>query len=482
MDTKNRLFVLIFLAVILSLFTVQAAVEITENSINFEVDYNNFDDESQIVVRKTIEFTVRNTEFTPVLIKTSVTGLSSRYNVPAINQINIPAGETRIITFNIDVPHQQSSGERQIGTIVIKDTNDIQYDSVSLNQDTKSMISIDELRVDYEDKEGNSEQQIFDEGDNKFTLRDRLQPGSEIILKFNNIKNEFDNNYDSDYSTIESLTLILDPSDNDLFDDFDETYDLDDLEAGQSDDLTITLLINNEVDEGSYTVQIELEGEDGQGVKHSFTRDLDLRVERSNDDVRITKFEILPSETIEACETNVRINVEIKNFGSDRQRESALLLFSDTLGIVENIPNIELNKYTNSDNNYKRTFNFNFNRKNVENGKHRIDVSAFVNSDEQADLEHKLITLTECTNSVQPIVNNLETNNQQQVDDKVITNSDKVNEEKISSGTIVRTIEDPYTSEDVLVALIVISMILILAVIAIFTMILVRTISEVPKK
>jgi len=479
MKTNLRLRLLVFVALVLSLATVQAAVEISETAVSINADYGDFSTEDQKFINKTTQITVRNTETSAVSVQTEVAGLPSSYNVPAISLVNIPSGETRVITFAVRVPHMQDSGEKEIGTIIIKDSNsNVQYDSVILKQDTESMLEVDELKVDYDYGDGSAQRDTFPGSTNNWELDRGIRPGSEVILTFQEIKNLFDRDYDDSNSEIDNIVITIDSSDSDLFkENFEEEYDLGSLEAEDKENLEIRFIVSEEADEDEYTLEIEIEGEDGEGAKHSIQKELVLTIERNRDDVRVSKFEIIP-ESPQAC-GQVQFEIEIKNFGTRKQDRAALQLFSDSLGIIESIPRITLEKYSNSDNSLRKTFTYDLAKKNIEPGRYAIDLTTFVNLDERSDLQRKQLDIVECSNEEVQVQ---EEQLPLAAEPDGVEAEENTPAEKISTGKIVQTVEDPYTSEDVLVSLIIISIILILAVIAIFITIIIRTISEVPKK
>lgn len=479
MNTHLRLVILTLLAFTLSLFTAQAAVEITETAITLDVNYGEFNTEDQKVISKTAQITVRNTENTAVTVQTVVTGLPSTYGVPMISTVNIPAGQSRTVNFEVKVPHLENSGLKDIGTITIKDSSsNTQYDTVVLRQNTKPMLRIDELKAEYDDKDGSSQVDTFDGSTNIWRLDKGIRPGSEVILTLKSIENLFDKDYDQDNSDIEDIIIKIDPSDSDLFKgSFEEEYDLGTLAAEDEEDLEIRFVVDEEVKDDEYSFDFEIEGEDGNGAKHSFTKELNFKIERNKDDVRVSKFEITPA-SLETC-SKVLIDVEIKNLGTKKQDKAALQLFSESLGIIENIPSITLNRYSDDTNSFRKTFSYDFAKKKVLPGKYNLDLSSFIDIDERTDLQRKQLDVKMCGSDDQADKNreegSLSTNAEDEAGTEPII---KVNESKISSGKIVQTIEDPYTSEDVLVSLIIVSIILILAVIAIFIVILIKDIKE----
>ena len=487
---------ILLLVLILTINTILAAVEITPAEIVLNVDYSDFTDEDQTVIRRTFDIPVRNTEAVTITISANVLGLPSLYNVPTISTATIPPGETKTITVTIEVPHQQSSGRRQIGVVEIRNANtNAQYDTALLLQDTKNMLAIDEISVEYEDLDGETEQENFDGDDSRLELDKNIRPGSPVTITFKDIENLFDRDYDEDSSSLEDITLTIEVDDEDIFKgNFEEEYDLGELTAEEKDDFEVTFEVDEEADEGTYQFNIELTGEDGEGYRHTLKTELKLEVERSRDNLKITKFEISPaSPTI--CDKNVIFSTEIKNIGTRSQSGVTIQLYSPTLEIIQNIPNLNLNRFSKEGHSYSRSFLIDFAAKDLNPGRHDVEFNVFINDDELVDSQRKLLVVGECAGNksaagnADAAINALEDSNKENQDndreEQKLAKKYKAKKSSsnfFSSGKIVQTIEDPYTSEDVLVSLIIISIILLLAVITIFTVIIIKNKSEVSKK
>ena len=191
----------LLLAVLLLLVasSVSAAIEVVESAgINLSVDYHDFDRNSQTTVTKTVQFTVRNTGTENVTVQTAVTGLPSGYSATSVANTLVSAGSTATIAFNLIIPHQKGSGTETIGTIILTDTaTSTELSRVSLIQSTKSMLELNEVRVDYTDEDDESQRDDYDKNDRVFDLENKVLIGTEVSVKFD-IKNLFHNDYDND--------------------------------------------------------------------------------------------------------------------------------------------------------------------------------------------------------------------------------------------------------------------------------------------
>ena len=494
--TVFRLITIFLLMLVITASSALAAVEITPAEVILNVDYGDLKDEDQTVIRRTFDIPVRNTETMAVVVSASITGLPSRYNAPTINTATIQPGETRMITVTIDIPQQQSSGRRQIGVIEVKNANTLAlYDTALLIQDTKKMLAIDEISVEYEDLDGETERETFNGEDPKLGLDESIRPGSPVTISFKDIENLFDHDYDEDSSDIEDITLTIEADDEDLFKgNFEEEYDLGALGAEDSQDFEVSFIVDEEADEGAYVLTIELVGEDGEGAKHAFKTELTLELDRNKDDIRITKWEILP-ENPTSCDKKVIFNTEIKNVGTRSQNDVSIQLYSPSLEILQNIPDLKLNRFSKDDHSYSRSFSIDFSSKEIAAGRHDVEFNVFLDGD-QVDHQRKTLAVGDCPKdqtNVPASEEQKKSGEELESEDKLETSAGRAAEDAkarrieadkttISSSKIVSIVEDPYTNEDVLLSLIIISLILLLAVIAIFTVIIIKTKSEVPKK
>ncbi len=456
-----------------------ATIDITDTKVSFDVDYGDFVTENQNIIQENFQFSVANSNPSSVTINIVVINLPSGYAVPVINPVTIAAGQSATISAAIDVPHKQDAGERQIATLEIKDsTSSQQYDSIPLIQKTNSMLELDEITVEYYNQDGNSEKDTFTGDTKDISLDEEVQPGSEVTISFKNIKNEFDSSYDSDFSEIDSVTLTVDPDDSDLINsDFETEQDISRIDAGNDRNFDITFNIGQEVEEGDYVLSLEIQGEDGKGATHSIKRDLTITVKRNRDELRIVNFSVDP-ENPSACEKNLEVNYQIKNYGSRSQTKGAVQLSSSALGILSNQNNLKLGSFSKKDDTYSGSFDLDLSSQKILPGKYSLELTAFINDNHKINSQKQVISLSPCNtaNTTNQTSNSLNSNQEQTASSTAVNNdNNKENVNKlVSRGQIVTTVEDPYTSEDILVSLIIISIVLLLAVVALFTVILIK--------
>ncbi len=480
---KIKTALLLGLFLLVSLTSAGAVLEFVDANTTIEVDYGDFNDEDQLTLRKTMEFDVRNTNEQAGVVRFSFESLPAGYNATAPSEINLSVGETRRISTTIDIPHKQDVGRAGIGVLVLKDSNNAEQDRLSIAQNTKSMISIESIDIDYTDKDGKAQSDDFDGNDATISLEKSVRPGTEIRLAIE-YKNLFDSDYDEDKAALEDLTLKLD-FDSDLFsDDLDDEYDLDNLDANKREEFVIETTIAEDADVGDHTLEFRLQAADGEGFDHEQIIELTIDIERDRDDVRITQAAVQPS-SISTCDREFIINTEVRNFGSNDQKYVALAIANSDLGINENVGDIQLDKFDDDD-----TYSQNFPivlKKTPREGTYILTFKAFIDRDELVEEKRVNLIVTKCIEQ-EPVEPSEPASPSPRPPQNTSTpapasgtgGTNTPPQPNASAGqpsptqNVVQTIEEPYTNDDFLIAGLVIAIVVVIALIIIFFIVLLR--------
>jgi len=453
-------------------------VVIVEDTINMEVDYNNFDDEDQDTISENTDtITIQNNNNEEVKVVLEATGLPTDYASGSV-EIIIPANGTATPSLSINVSHEQDSGETDVGLVIIKGINGIELDSSALVQDTISMLSLEELKVEYNDKKGNSEKDTFDDLVNTdYKLDSEVQAGSVIEFTFD-LDNLFDDNYDEDDAEIEDIVIKIDPSDNDFFEDYEDELDMDNLAAEDSGSLTIELTLDSELDDDTYDIDFEIEGDDGKGNTHTIAFNLEFEVDHSKDDVRVLKADISP-ETITTCTEQISLNLKVENFGSDDQNFVDIAIYNEELKIDEEWGTFKL--YDFNDDDKSKTKSFLFDVSKLSKKAYDLEIYAYIDTVDLMDYERITFNVGECQLDLPA---ETEEEEEETTESTVIvttldpedTNVDSSTEitQPVSSSTVVATTENSYTTEDFLIGAVIIAIILIVALIIVFFVVLLK--------
>ena len=469
--------------------TAHAAVEITVDNVILNTDYNKFNSKDLTRIRESATITLRNTGAEAVTVKTAITGLPQDYTAENLSDVQVPANGTTDMTFSINIPHKESSGDRAIGTIAVRDASNVELDHATITQRTKSMLELSDIKAEYTNEKGESQSDDFDR-DDEIKLKEGVKPGTEVKFTFK-IKNLFDRNYDDDFNSLEDIELTMEPVDDDLFGSDAETdYSFDDLEANERGEQTITFHIADDVDPDDYTIELTLEGEDGKSALHKLEKDLKIEVKRGRNDVRISKAQLQP-EKITTCTAQFQLDVQLRNQGTKQQDFTGLTIVNEELGINENIQDIKLESFSESDDTFERVFTFPVDQKKIKVKTYPLDITAYIKKTEQIDIEKVNLVVEKCPTAEQPKeqpaapakkeqpVNQNQTTEQLQPSqagkqDTAPAQPSSTTTTPSTIAPVLKTIEQPYTIEDILLGVIIVVGIFILAMIVIFFVILIK--------
>src|SRR3989344_956477 len=115
---------LIFLLLVSSL--ALAATSISENQVKVNIDYDLFTRDTQDYISiETETFTITNDQPQDMVVTITATNLPSGYQAEQ-KQVNVPADGVASTTLTLQIPHKKKAGEEKIGTIIIKDSGNIE--------------------------------------------------------------------------------------------------------------------------------------------------------------------------------------------------------------------------------------------------------------------------------------------------------------------------------------------------------------------
>tara|TARA_Y100000310_G_C20659492_1_gene803895 strand:+ start:247 stop:1731 length:1485 start_codon:yes stop_codon:yes gene_type:complete len=493
MGVGNIKYKLLFvvLILILSASFVSGSIEISEdeNKVFVDVDYARFSDDDQDFILQTGEIAISNTGNEEVSITLEAEGLPADYVLQDTSGTIAP-NSTESITFTMNVTHSLDGGEEKIGVLHVKDAAGNTQGTIDLFQRTENMFELEKFKVAYTTLENKAERDTFDQGDDSFELDKEIIPGTEVTFTIE-LKNLFDQDYDSDKTDLRDVTIKLEVDDDDLFeDDFDDEYDFSDIEADEKDTKTVSFVVSDEADSTTYEFEITIEAEDDEGPKYKLERKLTLEVKREKDDVRVESVKFLPAK-VTTCDSSFKVDVEIKNFGSRKQRLTAFSLANSELSVAENVVKILLEDFADEDENFwTKTFEYTFPQK-LKKGTYEFDAMVFIDDDELMDHEIPKLVVEDCaatgsndsddSSEESSSDNGTETENETSDSESTTgapssgsSSSGGVSSTTDSNGNLViRTVEDPYSVEDIIIGFMIVSVVLIIAlIIALFVKLL----------
>ncbi|MEW5896660.1 MAG: hypothetical protein AB1668_03140 [Nanoarchaeota archaeon] len=460
---------LVFIAIVLVLLSgfAAASLEIDSADLTIPVNYKNLeDDDDELSVSHTI--TIKNKGNSSENITLALENLLPNYGLSVSpGSLTLEAsgnsGDSKEITISGKIPVDEDQGARDIGTLKIKGASEGER-SFTLKTEVKSMLELKRINVYVN---GNKEKSV-DEDDDE--VKD-LHAGEEIELKF-----VLDNLFDSDYDqgTIEGdITIALD--DDDFGDEIDDEVSFD-IDAGDISDeeATFKFTIPDDAEDDDYTLGIYVEGKDENKAKYTTDWELILKVEREDDDLQIEKISLSPEEV--SCSRQSLLTVEVVNRGSNMQRHAALSIVNNQLGILMDYQ-FELERGASDDNSIIKQLSLNIGN-DIKPGTYPLTATVYYDYDVTSDKKVANLKVKECAASAKTesaAEKNQSAKKTEAVKGEVAANGNTQNAgqnagetTQISSSKIVKSVENPYTKDDYLIALLIVAIVVVLVLIVLF--------------
>ena len=319
-------------------FTVSgfSMIEVKEDSpAGVEVSEILFDNalDSNVELGKTVTktFTIKNTgttkDLTGISIDTSV--VNSKYKVTVSGmQSTLAANQQQTVTLGMTIPTDESSGKHSIGTIKVN-SNEAPSKTADVYLSTKSYLAIDEVKIN-----GKSS--------GKLKINDN-----------NEVKVYVLNNYNYD---VEDITVNVKMTVDDT--DLEEESEAFDADKGDTQDATVEIDLTGEnIDEEMYTLEITVEGKGTDGAKQKTTQKYTYDVDREKHKVQIKDVILSPNDLQCGREASLKVNVE--NIGKSDEDRVQIKVSNTALGIDQTKEYIKLDKFSDSDNEFKTFFPLN---------------------------------------------------------------------------------------------------------------------------
>ena len=266
-------------------------------------------------------------------------------------------------------------------TVSVSDGNLTDSQSFQINVSEGAKLIISKLDVKIDEKSDKSIQ-------NNTKIKKEAKPGSDVEFKIE-IKNRFTKEEDLEMQDIGVQVIIEDIDDGD---DLEEEADEFDLDPEKDETVKISFKIPLEVEEDTFEVIIDIEGQDENGTVHRIKWLLELKVEKEKHDISIRKLNLNP--TIVSCSRTAALNAEIINLGRDDEDEVALEILSPKLGVNFRQGGIELEEGI-DDNTYAKTLTMSI-PDGMEAGTYPITVNAYFENDDLDDSKTAELSVQDC--------------------------------------------------------------------------------------
>ncbi len=345
-------------------------------------------------------FTVTNNDTTSVTVTFSSTA-DSKYNVrfePAV--LNMTPSQTTSVKVVADIPLDFNAVETNKGAsdyldakaFTIGQTQGKIGAAVAASADLK-MQAVNQLEVKKARVECGSKAETLDDGDKVENLKPDTQCTFEV-----DVENNFPQDDDEDASgndlkigdiEFDTVDVGIEVDDSDF--DVDEEEDLDGLGADDEDSVSVDFDIDADTDDGSFTMDVFVEGKDDNGATHGEHWEIRLEVERLTHDIQIRAPSLTP-ERVSSCDGGqVRVSARIANMGKRDEDEIAVELSAPDLKFSKRIDQIEL------DQDDSTTANFAIDvAPNAKPGVYRATLSTFFDNTAPSNSQALEFTVDKC--------------------------------------------------------------------------------------
>ena len=257
--------------------------------------------------------------------------------------------EQKTVTVKVSVPATEKDGKtKTVGTLTI--ASDKGNLVLPVEVSPTSGVSIKDFEVN-------------DKSNGKFDP----QGDNEIMV-------EIDNDLDEDLDDTEVVVTILDVDGNDL-DESDEK----DISDKDSEKFNFNFDLSGEdLEEEEYDVLVEVFAETDDGVEHEAEKKFTVKVKRENHKLIFSDVSLSPSE--HACGIDyTSLDVTAKNVGKRDEDNVKIVVKSTGLGVDLKQDNLNIDRYSDSDNTHTTSFNIDVREKAV--GTHPITVQLYRDGD-----------------------------------------------------------------------------------------------------
>lgn len=363
-------------------------LDLGDNHIEFSVSDGTATDSKVIIV------TVNSNENAPPLIistpKTNAKeGEPYKYDVDALdddNDVIIYSVSTNASGMSIDsstgvitfIPSSIGAFRVDVSATDLTDTVNQSY-NLTVEKGNPLKISDVEIKIDGR-KSG------FSASNGR--VRREAKPGSNVELKIK-VKNYFSKEEDVNIEDIRAKATLEGIDDgNDIEDESNEF----DLKPQRDKTAKFKFDIPLNVDEDSYDVSVEVEGDDEKGASYRADINLELEVKKEKHGLRLVKSGLIPN--IISCSRLLSANYEVINIGQEDEKNAILEISNEELGLNFVQKGIFIREGT-ADNRFSKSVKFRFSGK-IEKGAYPVTARVYLGDGKLQDAKTAELKVNEC--------------------------------------------------------------------------------------
>ena len=310
-------------------------------------------------------FTIENNGTVDLSIDFSTTALtkgSDSISFSSIADKDVNDGDSETVTFSIPILNGKPLGT-YTGTITATDEGITDTIAITLVVEESSggieITDIDAFLTTlprYQQSSERANHLNAHDGEDLDFEDEEVEPGSELRFRVN-----IENLFDDDDSDLENVNLKLTVLEIDDGDDIEVEADEFDLKAGDANDVEMIFNVPMAIEENSYEVLFEVEGESENGVSYDDEFTLNFKVDKETRDILIEEAALFPTKI--KCEGTAEVTIAIQNAGTKEETDVRVEIKNSELNLNAGQTKIELDSDPFDDSSeFRKTFTINIPR------------------------------------------------------------------------------------------------------------------------
>jgi len=222
-------------------------------------------------------------------------------------------------------------------------------------------------------------------------ISEEAEPGDSVEFRV-----QVGNNYTSaENLKLQNIIVRATIESIDDGDDLEEESNEFDVSAGSNKRVTLKFQVPTEVDEDTYDVLIEAEGEDKNGTNQDISMKLKLEVNKVSHLIKITRAAVSPAD-VPCGKKNVQATVSLLNIGSEDEDNVKFELLNDDLNldIKEDVGTLDADPFEETSK-FSKTYSFSV-PANIEEGSHPITFRALYDDDRKKSEQTVALNVNKC--------------------------------------------------------------------------------------
>jgi hypothetical protein len=247
--------------------------------------------------------------------------------------------------------------------------------SSEVRMQAENNLELKKVTVEFADKS-----ESVSDGDNV----ENIKPGDGLTFTIE-VENAFT---DKEDINIEDVEVSVEADDGDFSDSDDDS--LGDLNADEGDEISLTLDVDEDIDDGSYKTYVTVSGVDENGAKHGEKWEIKLEVTRKTHEILVQRTTVSPTSITCADRRRADLFLSIENTGKRDEDSVAVEVIASSISFRDTKTGIELDR----DDSASLTFPIYVPA--TAQGDIDVVIKTFFDNDKQSDEQTIRITAEKC--------------------------------------------------------------------------------------